>query len=450
MPLLNIDKVVPGTRMRQDLGDIETLAASIKLYGLIQPIVVNQDNVLVAGGRRLAACRQAGLTEVPVVYKETLSEDALRELELEENVRRKDMSWQERCISIAEIHTLKSRNAALAGTQWGMRETGELLNLGSPSSVQYAVSVAKCLRANDKEIAACPNMSDALRLLLRRKEDEANRLLMASTHVATAANKAASASAPAVVIPEGVDAPPEVYLSNMLFQGSCLDLLARRKECFSYIISDPPYAIDMDNLVQDGASIGDIDRVVEEHDVQENLSLLRTFIPLAYQSLRDVGWMVLWCDPWNWRLLADLSEQAGFRVQRWPLVWNKTSSCINQMASKNFTKNVEFALVAAKGSATLLTPQPQCVYSCGHDETRKLYGHPFVKPKELWTWLYKAIVMQRVGVLDPFAGVGSACVAAVEYGAVPLACELNELHYPMLVENVRNAYLKKHSKTVFK
>ena len=74
MTRLPIDSVVVGTRHRQDLGDLEALARSIADLGLLHPIVVNQRGELLAGQRRLEACRLLGWTEVPVNIVETVDE----------------------------------------------------------------------------------------------------------------------------------------------------------------------------------------------------------------------------------------------------------------------------------------------------------------------------------------------------------------------------------------
>jgi ParB/RepB/Spo0J family partition protein len=61
-----ITSITIGTRHRRDMGDVEGLAASIAELGLLHPIVVTPDGKLIAGERRLHACTQLGLTEVPV------------------------------------------------------------------------------------------------------------------------------------------------------------------------------------------------------------------------------------------------------------------------------------------------------------------------------------------------------------------------------------------------
>lgn len=81
-----------GDRRREDYGDIGALAASIGRYGLLQPIVLDDDGTLVAGGRRLRAVRQLGWLEVPVRLLGSLSETERRKIELEENVQRKGLT----------------------------------------------------------------------------------------------------------------------------------------------------------------------------------------------------------------------------------------------------------------------------------------------------------------------------------------------------------------------
>lgn len=56
-----------GERHRRDLGDIDALAQSIAAIGLLHPITIDTNNNLLAGARRLAACKQLGRTHIPVM-----------------------------------------------------------------------------------------------------------------------------------------------------------------------------------------------------------------------------------------------------------------------------------------------------------------------------------------------------------------------------------------------
>ena len=69
----SVVSITIGQRHRADLGDIDTLAASIKRDGLLQPITVTPDGVLVCGARRLAAVRQLGWRTLNVWVRSGIS-----------------------------------------------------------------------------------------------------------------------------------------------------------------------------------------------------------------------------------------------------------------------------------------------------------------------------------------------------------------------------------------
>ena len=61
---INVDDIIVYERHRKDLGDIEGLAADIEANGLYHPVVVNHDNELLIGERRLAAVVQLGWDKI--------------------------------------------------------------------------------------------------------------------------------------------------------------------------------------------------------------------------------------------------------------------------------------------------------------------------------------------------------------------------------------------------
>ena len=63
---VNVEDIKLGERHRSDLGDIASLAESIIEVGLLHPIVVTPSRLLIAGRRRLEACKALGWSTVPV------------------------------------------------------------------------------------------------------------------------------------------------------------------------------------------------------------------------------------------------------------------------------------------------------------------------------------------------------------------------------------------------
>lgn len=95
--IVNITKVEPNReqpRKNFDEDALEELAESIKQFGLLQPILVQDRKTyyeIIAGERRWRAAKRAGLKEVPVIIK-NLTEQEIVEISLIENIQREDLN----------------------------------------------------------------------------------------------------------------------------------------------------------------------------------------------------------------------------------------------------------------------------------------------------------------------------------------------------------------------
>jgi 16S rRNA G966 N2-methylase RsmD len=88
-----IDSITVTNRTRKDFGDIRSLAESISAVGLLQPIVINENNELIDGQRRIKAYIQLGIKEIPF-YRVSLEQIILGEFHANSN--RKDFTSSER------------------------------------------------------------------------------------------------------------------------------------------------------------------------------------------------------------------------------------------------------------------------------------------------------------------------------------------------------------------
>ncbi len=93
--LVNINDIKIKKRVRRDLGDLEALKNSLRTYGLLNPITINNKYELIAGERRLQAAKQLGWTNINAVVQNNLSEVEELEMELEENNQRKEFTNEE-------------------------------------------------------------------------------------------------------------------------------------------------------------------------------------------------------------------------------------------------------------------------------------------------------------------------------------------------------------------
>src|SRR5262245_26951438 len=130
MRLALVDDIIVNRDERQRRRvEVEDLVASIQqneqylpeTLGLINPICVRGGNVLVAGERRLTAFKVMGKPQIPVIDIEQLPETEAKILELEENLKRVDLTWQERCRAAADIH----RRLEEKDPEWNQSKTAE-------------------------------------------------------------------------------------------------------------------------------------------------------------------------------------------------------------------------------------------------------------------------------------------------------------------------------------
>jgi ParB family chromosome partitioning protein len=160
----------PRTEWNQE--KLAELAESIRVHGLIQPLIVSigrhaNTYILVAGERRLKAAQMAGLTEVPVVVKD-VAPQALLELALVENLVRADLSPLEEAQAyrqlIEEFGLTQVRVAERVGrSRVSVTNTLRLLQL--PEPVQAALMDGTITEGHARALLALPTATDQLAAL---------------------------------------------------------------------------------------------------------------------------------------------------------------------------------------------------------------------------------------------------------------------------------------------
>jgi len=105
--LIAIDSITSKQRLRKDLGDIEGLMESLRRHGQLTPIIVNRDNELIAGFRRLQAAKRLGWKSIEAVILDRPSEQQKLEIEIEENVQRQDLSAGELAEGLMRLQKLR-------------------------------------------------------------------------------------------------------------------------------------------------------------------------------------------------------------------------------------------------------------------------------------------------------------------------------------------------------
>jgi len=105
---VEVDKVVLHRRVRKNLGDVTALSESLRKHGLLNPIVVTDENELIAGHRRLQAAKKLGWARIPARVISEEDEADLVEMEIDENTQRKDLTSDELAEAYIRLDRLRN------------------------------------------------------------------------------------------------------------------------------------------------------------------------------------------------------------------------------------------------------------------------------------------------------------------------------------------------------
>jgi len=377
-----LDKVkITRRREREELGDLEELALSIAKFGQLQPIIIDSDGELIAGFRRYTAHRMNGATTILAIYRDDVDEELAKELELEENLRRKQMTWPEECRGLAELDRLRRAK----NPNWTQVQTAQVAGAGtSQRDVSQAIQMAKL-------IDVFPELAKAKSL--------------------NQAQNWAKAKASAIQRVVDVKAAPEEYaaIEEKLILGDSVEVIKTiPDESFHAIITDPPFGVDYDER-SDGAT----NNATAYQDDEQKYRELLTMAPDMYRVLKPNGWCI-WFMGISWyQEVKDVFRAAGFTVDEIPIIWDRSEGrTFTSRPDRWFARGYDIALHMIKGSPRMA--------KTGHNvisippvptEERE---QSVERPVELYLELINRLTIPGEKVADFFAGSGSCPAACVQ------------------------------------
>jgi ParB family transcriptional regulator, chromosome partitioning protein len=122
-----IDSITVGIRHRKDPGDLAKLAESIDRLGLLQPITITPDGVLVCGWRRLEAVRRLGWKSMKVWVRSGMSDNLNALLaQQDDNELHKPLNELEKATLYRELKAIRAEEAEarMQATQFGANAGG--------------------------------------------------------------------------------------------------------------------------------------------------------------------------------------------------------------------------------------------------------------------------------------------------------------------------------------
>ncbi len=106
-----VSDIVIRNRVRKNLGDLAPLMESLRVHGLMNPVVINSRNELIAGHRRTEAARKLGWETIETRIIDTEDDAERVALEIDENTQRKDLTTDELAEAYLKLDRLRNPSA---------------------------------------------------------------------------------------------------------------------------------------------------------------------------------------------------------------------------------------------------------------------------------------------------------------------------------------------------
>ncbi len=397
--LVEVSSIIVEENRQREVKDVKDLKDSIRRSGLLHPIVVTRKLVLVAGERRLRSMIELGRELIAVHYIDELSTFELKSIELEENIRRTDLTWKENCCAIADYHQLR----VSASEKWTLAETGEAIGL-SRSHVSKTVQVARALREGNSLVNNASGLMMASGILSK------SRARAVKTEISQLDLKTKLKSPTSTPV---VEEPPakQSEIGSELIVGDFIEWVnnwTSKRRRFNFIHCDFPYGINYHKTQYRGSPAWE--KYNDSPDVY--FALLRTLVDNKKKIFFPSAHLMFWFAMNYYTETVQILEDGGFRVIKFPLVWTKNNVGIIPDPERGPRRTYETALIASLGDRKVIAPVAN-VYGCSPDKS----GHITAKPRKMLEHFFRMFVDDLSEVLDPTCGSGTALAAAKFLGA---------------------------------
>jgi DNA modification methylase/ParB-like chromosome segregation protein Spo0J len=404
-------------RVRTDYGDLEPLSFSIKEFGLIQPLVVTWDENrwrLLAGGRRYRALQKLGRQSL-IHGKEVLVREELydsenidiqiirQSIELEENIKRKDMSWPEQIEA-------KRRLEELLNQRYGSRGMGGATRSekAGASISETGVSIRKLaavLGESPATVSQDLNLAKALAVLPALGKNETKTGALRQLDIMIAVSKMKSKAAKSTTSGD----------SYILYEGIWQNNISKVADAtVDLVFSDLPFGVGLSNMSRHATgTIGYSD------DRADIISQLQDLAVQAFRVLRNDKFAVFFFGFNYYPELVLAMEAAGFNVNRVPFIWYKHTRT-TENPNTRYGNSYDPALVCCKGSPVLIRPGGANILDLSI-ETQKVQmaQQPIGVPGRF----IEDMTAEGAVVLDFTAGTGTTGEAALQSKRFPILFE---------------------------
>ena len=408
-----------GDRQRGlNSNHVDELAESLNRTGLINPIVITSEGVLVAGAHRLAAAQQLGWTNISVQFVEDLSDYDLQIIELEENLKRKDLTWQEECLALERFHGLKCSYE----DDWTQAQTAAAVGIAD-SFVTRQLAVAKALNEGNENVLKAEKLSVAINLVARANErkktstlNSVDALFKAKTEVSKEVSETNSEEFSNQK--RIVERVPPILLAD--FHEWQADYAGPK---FNLIHCDFPYGINVASGPRQNSSI------TETYDDSPEVywALMGTLLKGMENVVAESAHLIFWFSMHHYSRTLESLGNMGWTVDPFPLIWHKSdNSGVAPDPQRKPRRTYETAFFATRGDRKLTERGTR---SASFSFPGKIgdEAHMSAKPQPMLEHFLSMVCDEYSTFLDPTCGGASALKAAEALGAHSvLGLEKNE------------------------
>ncbi len=375
---------------------LKALVKSIRSFGFNMPIAINKQGMIVAGHARFAAAQQLGMSDVPVIVLEHLSEAQAQAFLIADNRLSELSSWD------ADLLALHLKELSVVDLDFDIEATGFTVG-----EIDLSIDAAQ------------PDTSKA-------KDDPLDRFKVASGPAVTQVGDLWQLGTHRILCGNALD--PAAYPT--LMEGAKAMM----------VVTDPPYNVKIDGHVGGNGSIQHREFAMATGEMSEDefTAFLHTAFLRLVEFTVDGSVHIVFMD---WRHLPEILA-AGRRAYTSYLnlcVWAKTQAGMGSL----YRSQHELALVFKSGKAphrnnvelgrfgryrTNVWQYPSIHAMRSGEEGDLLALHPTVKPVKMIADAILDCSARGDLILDPFLGSGTTLLACERVGRVCRAIELDALY----------------------
>ena len=377
MKLVPIDRLVPyiNNARTHSPEQINKLRSSLREFGFINPVIIDRDYGVIAGHGRILAAKEEGITEVPCVFADYLTEAQKKAYIIADNRMAMDAGWDEELLRV-EIEALQAEAFDVSLTGFDPNEIDDL----------FKENLKDGLHDDDYDIEA---------ELKKPTFTKAGDVWALGRHRLVC----------------GDSTKKETY--DILMEGKKANL----------VLTDPPYNVNYE---------GTAGKIKNDHMANDAFYqfLLDAFTNMEAVMADDASIYVFHADTEGLNFRRAFAD-AGFYLSGC-CIWKKNSLVLGRSPYQWIHEPVLFGWKKSGKHAWYAGRKETTVWE--YDKPKKNADHPTMKPIALLAYPIMNSSMTNALVLDPFGGSGSTLIACEQSERTCYTVELDEKYCDVIVK----------------